>query len=99
MIYTVPIILPETEEFEMIFRARYHHINKALEYAGIYFPTTKSDILEKICGVTVEVDFGKRQLLSDIIAAMKPEIYENACAFYCALISADTQAGKAINKY
>lgn len=83
----------------MLFRARYHHINKALARAEIYFPTTKELILEKVQGVRIEVDFGKKQLLSEIISEMKPERYENACAFYCALISTDTQASKAANHY
>ena len=62
--------------------------------AGITFPATKAELLEKFGDMTIKVDFDKEAKISDTVKEMVPEDYSCACAFRNAYISAQMQALK-----
>lgn len=69
---------------ERVFLAKRHFVVKALEKAGIEFPISKAEALEKGKNVMVKTDFDSETPLASIIGELEPPGYENAAAFFCA---------------
>ena len=77
-----------------VYTSEAHNLIKAMGKAGITFPATKAELLEKFGDMTIKVDFDKEAKIPDTVKEMVPEDYSCACAFRNAYISAQMQALK-----
>ena len=71
-----------------------HFMVKAVRKAGIRFPISKAECLEKAGELTVKVDFDRTVPLRVILESMVPDFYENGASFYNAYVSAQMKASK-----
>lgn len=71
-----------------VFRSEEHFFNKACIKAGITFPCTKAEALEKAGDITVRTDFEEYTPLKTMIECMKPESYINSFAWQNAYMAA-----------
>ena len=68
-----------------------HFMMKAVSKAGIIFPVSKAECIEKAGDIQVKVDFDAYEPLAFILERMAPEFFENASHFYNAYMSAQTE--------
>ena len=73
-----------------------HFMVKAVRKAGITFPISKKECLEKAGDLTVRVDFDRTVPLHSVLERMVPENYDCGAAFYNAYMAAEMKAGKEI---
>lgn len=76
-----------------------HLMVKAVRRAGIRFPASKADCMEKAGDALVQVDFDTFRPLRDVIAGLSPDYFVNNEAFYSAWVSANTKAALKKNGY
>jgi hypothetical protein len=67
-----------------------HNVVRVLDAGKIGFPISKNDLLAKVGGVEVQVDFDKKANMSDLCANIKINNFENKSQFFCALAAANT---------
>lgn len=68
-----------------------HFFVKAFNEAGITFPTTKTEMVEKAADIQVRTGDNDYTPLRDIIASFGPEAYSSGTAMMCAYSSAALQ--------
>ena len=71
-----------------------HLMVKAMRKAGITFPATKAECMEKAGDAMVQVDFDAFRPLRDVIAELDPDHFVNNEAFYSAWMCTCTKALK-----
>ena len=71
-----------------------HLMIKAMRKAGITFPASKAECMEKAGDALVQVDFDTFRPLRDVIAEVDPDHFVNNEAFYCAWMCTCTKALK-----
>lgn len=76
------------------FGADLHYMVKAMGKAGVTFPASKSEIVSKLNGFTVKIDYEKEVSAASLVEPMVPDEYPNADAFYNAYIAASLQTAK-----
>lgn len=69
---------------DTVFRCEEHFFTKACEKAGITFPITRDEAVEKAKDLMVRTDFDEYMPLKDIIADFYPESFENLMSWKCA---------------
>lgn len=68
------------------FTMEMHYMMKAVWNAGILFPVSKIECLEKAGDLQVKTGWNQQTSLRETIAALKPNYFENATHFYNAYV-------------
>ncbi|WP_425538596.1 hypothetical protein [Microaceticoccus formicicus] len=68
-----------------MYRAKNHNIIKALEQSFISFPIGKQELLKKVEGVEIGIDYNEKVLLSDYCKDINIDYFDNKAQFFCAL--------------
>lgn len=69
------------------YRADVHNFIKAMDKAGITFPTTKTAMMEKFGDMTIQIDYDKKIPARQFIEKIVKEEFECASAFYDAMFA------------
>ncbi len=64
-----------------------HHLTKKLAEYGIVFPTSKEEIIDKLDGVMLQVDFDHSISVNEYCSQIPIEYFDNKDEFFCALNS------------
>lgn len=65
--------------------ATMHNVVKALAGAGVVFPVSGAELLDRAGDREIGVDFGKKITLAEYCGDIKVDYFENKCQFFCAL--------------
>lgn len=67
------------------FRLLDHYMIKAMDKAGISFPISKEELLDKADGYMVKIGYDAEMSLKTICSRMNCAFYENKDQFFCIL--------------
>ena len=71
------------------YSAANHNMVKALANAGIKFPVSKKELIDKVGSVQVQIDFDKKITIEEYCKDIKIGDFENKCQFFTALIGSN----------
>ena len=66
-----------------------HNVVRALANAGIGFPISKKELLDKAGTAQIQVDFDKKITLEEYCKDIKIGSFDNKCQFFNALIGSN----------
>jgi len=68
-----------------------HNVIRTFSKAGVGFPITKKQLLDKVGKSLIQVDFDKSITMEEYCKDIKIDKFENKCQFFNALIGVNTK--------